>query len=100
MSQDYYGSVTVDGDTVIWDTQDISYYFWNDFAYMRIFTHSDESIISVNEQITNNVLGYRAKPTLEVYGRNIVLESTTPNSEKKFSISVNDSGVLSAQEIT
>lgn len=100
LGQSYYGSITISGDTLVWDTQDISYYFWNDFSYMRIFTHSDESIITVNEQITNNVIGYKAKPTLTVYGQNLVLESSTPNSTKKFNISVNDAGTITATEIT
>lgn len=47
-----YGAVTISGNTLTWDTSSIGYYFWNDFAFLRVTTNSAASIVTVNEEIT------------------------------------------------
>lgn len=46
-----YGALSVSGNTVTWDTSSISYYFWNDFSYVRITSNSADVIVTVNEEI-------------------------------------------------
>lgn len=99
-SQEYYGALTINGNTIEWDTSEIGYFYWEDFAYMRVCTHSDESIVTVNEEATKTIIGYEIKKDVVVSGDNIVLHSSTNNSKKTFRISVDDNGVLSASEIT
>lgn len=46
-----YGSITVSGNVATWNTSGISYYFWNDFAWLRVTTHSTDAVVTVNEEI-------------------------------------------------
>lgn len=46
-----YGKITVSGNEATWDTSGISYYFWNDFAWLRVTTHSADAVVTVNEAI-------------------------------------------------
>lgn len=46
-----YGKITVNGNEATWDTSGISYYFWNDFAWLRVTTHSADAVVTVNEEI-------------------------------------------------
>lgn len=48
-----YGSASVSGDTLTWDTASVNYYSWNDFAWMRITLPSSADIVTVNEEIVN-----------------------------------------------
>lgn len=62
-----YGGVTISGDVLTWDTSSISYYFWQDFKYLRIMTSSADSIVTINEEIkelTQTVMSL--KPTVKV----------------------------------
>ena len=46
-----YGAVSISGNVLTWDTSSIGYYFWSDFAYLRVTTNSADSIVTVNEEI-------------------------------------------------
>ena len=50
-SSAYYGSLTITGDTLTWDTSSIGYYFWREFAYLRVTTNSADSIVTINQEI-------------------------------------------------
>ena len=67
-----YGSITVSGNVVTWDTSSVTYYFWEDFKYMRVMTLSADSIVTINEEIiesTQTVLAL--KPTVKVEKENL-----------------------------
>ena len=67
-----YGSITISGNVMTWDTSSISYYMWNDFKYMRVMTLSADSIVTINEEInesTQTVL--KLKPTVKVEKENL-----------------------------
>ncbi len=49
-----YGTLTISGNTLTWDTSTIGYYFWNDFAFLRVTTNSAASIVTVNEEISES----------------------------------------------
>lgn len=62
-----YGGFTISGDVLTWDTSSISYYFWQDFSYLRVMTSSADSIVTINEEIkesTQTVMSL--KPTVKV----------------------------------
>lgn len=46
-----YGAVSISGNILTWDTSSVGYYFWTDFAYLRVTTNSAASIVTVNEEI-------------------------------------------------
>lgn len=46
-----YGAVSISGNVLTWDTSSVNYYFWTDFAYLRVTTNSVASIVTVNEEI-------------------------------------------------
>lgn len=46
-----YGTVSISGNVLTWDTSSVNYYFWTDFAYLRVTTNSAASIVTVNEEI-------------------------------------------------
>ncbi len=50
-----YGAMTVNGDTLTWDTGTISYWFWRDAAYMRLTLTTADAIVTKNEEITYSV---------------------------------------------
>lgn len=58
-----YGSASVSGDTLTWDTASVNYYSWNDFAWMRITLPSSADIVTVNEQIADIVTTQKTVPT-------------------------------------
>lgn len=67
-----YGGFTISGDVLTWDTSSISYYFWQDFKYLRVMTSSADSIVTINEEIkesTQTVMSL--KPTVKVSKGNL-----------------------------
>lgn len=67
-----YGGFTISGDVLTWDTSSISYYFWQDFKYLRVMTLSADSIVIINEEIkesTQTVMSL--KPTVKVSKGNL-----------------------------
>lgn len=67
-----YGAVSISGNVLTWDTSNVNYYFWNNFAYLRVTTNSAASIVTVNEAIeetTQKVM--TLKPTVKVGENNL-----------------------------
>lgn len=50
-SNNAYGAVSISGNVLTWDTTNISYWFWGDFAYLRVTTNSADSVVTINEEI-------------------------------------------------
>lgn len=62
-----FGSFTVNGNVATWDTSGITYWPWNDFAWLRITMCSTKTIVTVNEEITESVKDQLAlKPAVKV----------------------------------
>ena len=62
-----YGNFTISADVLIWDTSSISYYFWQDFKYLRVMTSSADSIVTINEEIKESTQTVMfLKPTVKV----------------------------------
>lgn len=67
-----YGAVSISGNVLTWDTSSIGYYFWNDFAYLRVTTNSADSIVTINQEIavtTQTVM--TLKPAIKVGQENL-----------------------------
>lgn len=67
-----YGAVSISGNVLTWDTSSIGYYFWNDFAYLRVTTNSADSIVTINQEIavtTQTVM--TLKPAVKVGRENL-----------------------------
>lgn len=56
-----YGAMTVNGDTLTWDTSTIYYWFWRDAAYMRLTLTTADAIVTKNEEIV-----YSTKHTVTI----------------------------------
>lgn len=50
-----YGSMTVNGDTITWDTSNITYYYWENFAYLRVSFKSPDAVVTINQELTESV---------------------------------------------
>lgn len=50
-----YGTLTTDGQTATWTLENVGYYYWRDFAWMRLTLFSADAIVTVNEEITESV---------------------------------------------
>lgn len=55
-SNSVYGTVSISGDTVTWDTSTVGYYFWDNFSYARFTVSSPDAIVTINQEITNSML--------------------------------------------
>lgn len=67
-----YGAVSISGNVLTWDTSSIGYYFWNDFAYLRVTTNSADSIVTINEEITETTQTVMTlKPAVKVGQENL-----------------------------
>lgn len=67
-----YGAISISGNVLTWDTSSIGYYFWNDFAYLRVTTNSANSIVTINQEIavtTQTVM--TLKPAVKVEQENL-----------------------------
>ena len=67
-----YGAISISGNVLTWDTSSIGYYFWNDFAYLRVTTNSADSIVTINQEIavtTQTVM--TLKPAVKVGQENL-----------------------------
>ena len=74
-----YGTVTVSGNVVTWDTSGIGYYFWDNFAWLRVTTHSADAIVTVNEEITDTVTTQNVlKPSVKVKKANVDFDIASP----------------------
>lgn len=67
-----YGTVSISGNVLTWDTSNVNYYFWNNFAYLRVTTNSAASIVTVNEAIEETAQKVMTlKPTVKVGENNL-----------------------------
>lgn len=74
-----YGAVSISGNVLTWDTSSVGYYFWNDFAYLRVTTNSAASIVTVNEEIAETTQTVMTlKPTVKVGQENLNFSIGTP----------------------
>mgnify|MGYP004506416937 CR=1 FL=1 len=74
-----YGAVSISGNVLTWNTSSIGYYFWNDFAYLRVTTNSADSIVTINQEIavtTQTVM--TLKPAVKVGQENLNFSIGTP----------------------
>lgn len=68
-TNEQYGSIVIDGDTLIWDTSNVSYYFWNNFAYFRATVHSSDAIVTVNDSYYSTDGTHLSEPGRTIFGR-------------------------------
>lgn len=82
-TSEQYGSRTIDGNLMTWDTSTISYYFWNDFRWLRVTTRVG-AIVTINEEIVDIVNEQLIlKPTVKVPAENLEVDiSSKPLSGK------------------
>lgn len=91
-SNTLYGTMTVNGNVATWDTSGIGYYFWNDFAWLRVTTHSADAIVTVNEEITDTVTTQNVlKPSVKVKKANVDFDIASPLLSGKTVVCFGDS---------
>lgn len=74
-----YGAVSISGNVLTWDTSSVGYYFWTDFAYLRVTTNSAASIVTVNEEIAETSQTVMTlKPTVKVGQENLKFSVSAP----------------------
>lgn len=87
-----YGTITTNGNVVTWDTSGIGYYFWDNFAWLRVTTHSADAIVTVNEEITDTVTTQNAlKPSVKVKKANVDFDIASPLLSGKTVVCFGDS---------
>lgn len=65
-----HGVATIEGNVMTWTLDPINYWYWKNFAYLRVSTLSANMIVTINEPITESVKeSYGLKP--EVLGTEI-----------------------------
>ena len=76
---DAYGAVSISGNVLTWDTTNTIYYFWNDFAYLRVMTNSADSIVTINQEIVETTQHIMTlNPTIKVGKENLNFAIGTP----------------------
>ena len=74
-----YGTITISGNVLTWDTSNIGYYFWNNFAWLRVTVLSADAIVTVNEEITETVTEKKVlKPDIKVKQGNLDFSVMNP----------------------
>ena len=74
-----YGAVSISGNVLTWDTSNVNYYFWNNFAYLRVTTNSAASTVTVNEEIVETTQKVMTlKPTVKVGKENLNFAVSEP----------------------
>lgn len=69
------GTMTVNGSYIVWDTSTITYGGWNNFAYARLMLESIDCVITIDEEITEDVeFIYELKPTFKVPKENLLFD--------------------------
>ena len=87
-----YGAISISGNVLTWDTSNIGYYFWNNFAYLRVTTNSAASIVTVNEEIVETTQKVMTlKPTVKVGENNLNFKIATPLLDGKKVVVFGDS---------
>ena len=87
-----YGTITINGNVATWDTSGIGYYFWNDFAWLRVTTHSADAIVTVNEEIADTVTTQNVlKSNVKVKKANVDFDIASPLLSGKTVVCFGDS---------
>ena len=87
-----YGTITTNGNVVTWDTSGIGYYFWDNFAWLRVTTQSADAIVTVNEEITDTVTTQNVlKPSVKVKKANVDFDIASPLLSGKTVVCFGDS---------
>ena len=87
-----YGTITTNGNVVTWDTSGIGYYFWDNFAWLRVTTHSADAIVTVNAEITDTVTTQNVlKPSVKVKKANVDFDIASPLLSGKTVVCFGDS---------
>lgn len=74
-----YGAITVSDNEITWDTSSIAYYFWNDFAYLRVTVNSSSAVVTVNEEIAETTTEKQVlKPNVKVKAGNLDFSISKP----------------------
>ena len=74
-----YGSISISGNVLTWDTSNISYYFWDDFAYFRVTTNSANSIVTINQEIVETTQTINTlNPNIKVREENLDFDIGKP----------------------
>lgn len=74
-----YGTITINGNMVTWDTSGIGYYFWNGFSWLRVTTTSANSVVTVNEEIVDTSQTVMTlNPTIKVGQENLNFSVSAP----------------------
>ena len=74
-----YGTLTISGNVLTWDTSTISYWFWQEFSYLRVMTGSADSIVAINEEIKESTQTVMTlKPTVKVGKENLNFAVSEP----------------------
>lgn len=87
-----YGTITINGNVVTWDTSGIGYYFWNSFSWLRVTTTSANSVVTVNEEIKDVVTVQNVlKSTVKVKKGNLDFDIASPLLSTKTIVCFGDS---------
>jgi len=87
-----YGAITVSDNEITWDTSSIAYYFWNDFAYLRVTVNSSNAVVTVNEEIAETTTEKQVlKPNVKVKAENLDFSISKPMLSNKKIVFFGDS---------
>ena len=87
-----YGAITVSDNEITWDTSSIAYYFWNDFAYLRVTVNSSSAVVTVNEEIAETTTEKQVlKPNVKVKAGNLDFSISKPMLSNKKIVFFGDS---------
>ena len=87
-----YGVLTVSNNEITWDTSSIGYYFWNDFAYLRVTVNSPSAVVTVNEEIAETTTEKQVlKPNVKVKEENLDFSISKPMLSNKKVVFFGDS---------
>lgn len=74
-----YGALTISNNEITWNTSSIAYYFWNDFAYLRVTVNSSSAVVTVNEEIAETTTEKQVlKPDVKVKAENLDFSISKP----------------------
>lgn len=87
-----YGTLTVSNNEITWDTSSINYYFWENFAYLRVTVNSSSAVVTVNEEITETTTEKQVlKPNVKVKAENLDFPIPKPMLSNKKIVFFGDS---------
>ena len=87
-----YGTITINGNVATWDTSSIGYYFWDNFAWLRVTTHSVDAVVTVNEEIKETITTRKIlKENVKVKKANVDFDIASPLLSGKTVVCFGDS---------